>query len=96
MTLVVHEHKRLGRGIELAMLAEELKASDVGLEFLTGERKGSHEPSGIVFTALAARSGCFAAITITPFAGRKRLGAAPPADLAAAGAAPNSSRQFKA
>ncbi|MFJ8863758.1 recombinase family protein [Streptomyces sp. NPDC102451] len=56
-TLVVHEHKRLGRGIELAMLAEELKASDVGLEFLTGELKGSHEPSGIVFTVLAAMSG---------------------------------------
>ncbi|MFD3307195.1 hypothetical protein [Streptomyces sp. NPDC058694] len=33
MTLVVHEHKRLGRGIELAMLAEELK--------------GSHDPSGM-------------------------------------------------
>lgn len=45
VTLVVHEHKRLGRGIELAMLAEELKASDVILEFLTGELKGSHEPS---------------------------------------------------
>ncbi|WP_456049129.1 recombinase family protein [Actinacidiphila yeochonensis] len=43
VTLVVHEHKRLGRGIELAMLAEELKASDVGLEFLTGELKGSHD-----------------------------------------------------
>jgi hypothetical protein len=28
-TLVVHEHKRLGPGIELATLAEELKASDV-------------------------------------------------------------------
>ncbi|MGW2512162.1 recombinase family protein [Streptomyces scopuliridis] len=58
VTLVVHEHKRLGRGIELAMLAEELKASDVGLEFLTGELKGSHDPSGIVFTvphAAAAR-----------------------------------------
>ncbi|MFD5191847.1 recombinase family protein [Streptomyces sp. NPDC058357] len=48
VTLVVHEHNRLGRGIELAMLAEELKASDVGLEFLTGELKGSHDPSGIV------------------------------------------------
>ncbi|MGW7594930.1 recombinase family protein [Streptomyces asiaticus] len=57
VTLVVHEHKRLGRGIELAMLAEELKASDVGLEFLTGELKGSHDPSGIVFTVLAAMSG---------------------------------------
>ncbi|MFI6277056.1 recombinase family protein [Streptomyces sp. NPDC050988] len=48
VTLVVHEHKRLGRGIELAMLAEELKASGVGLEFLPGELKGSHDPSGIV------------------------------------------------
>lgn len=57
VTLVVHEHKRLGRGIELAMLAEELKASDVGLEFLAGELKGSHDPSGIVFTVLAAMSG---------------------------------------
>ncbi len=57
VTPVVHEHKRLGRGIELAILAEELKASDVGLEFLPGELKGSHDPSGIVFTVLAAMSG---------------------------------------
>ncbi|MFG3142799.1 recombinase family protein [Streptomyces sp. NPDC048211] len=57
VTLVVHEHKRLSSGIELAMLAEELKASDVGLEFLTGELKGSHDPSGIVLTVLAAMSG---------------------------------------
>ncbi|WP_323369219.1 recombinase family protein [Streptomyces alkaliterrae] len=57
VTLVVHERKRLGRGIELAMLAEELKTSDVGLEFLTGELKGSHDPSGIVLTVLAAMSG---------------------------------------
>ncbi|MBT2511706.1 recombinase family protein [Streptomyces sp. ISL-98] len=57
VTLVVHEHKRLGRGIELATLAEELKASDVGLQFLTGELQGSHDPSGIVFTVLAALSG---------------------------------------
>ncbi|MGC9500894.1 recombinase family protein [Streptomyces sp. WG7] len=57
VTLVVHEHKRLGRGIELATLAEDLKAGDVGLEFLTGELKGSHDPSGIVFTVLAALSG---------------------------------------
>ncbi|MFF3395063.1 recombinase family protein [Streptomyces sp. NPDC002669] len=57
VTLVVHEHKRLGRGIGLAMLAEELEAGDVGLEFLTGELKGSHDPSGIVFTVLAAMSG---------------------------------------
>ncbi|GAA2355001.1 recombinase family protein [Streptomyces violaceusniger] len=57
VTLVVHEHKRLGRGIELATLAEELKAGDVGLEFLTGELQGSHDPSGVVFTVLAALSG---------------------------------------
>ncbi|MEU6786238.1 recombinase family protein [Nonomuraea angiospora] len=41
VTLVVHEHKRLGRG----------------LEFLTGELQGSHDPSGVVFTVLAALSG---------------------------------------
>ncbi|WP_346342667.1 recombinase family protein [Streptomyces sp. SID685] len=57
MTLVLHEHKRIGRGVELAMLAEELKASDVGLQFLTGELKSSHDPTGIVFTVLAAMSG---------------------------------------
>ncbi|MET8308184.1 recombinase family protein [Micromonospora sp. NPDC005173] len=57
VTLVVHEHKRLGRGIDLAALAEDLKASDVGLEFLTGELQGSHDPSGVVFTVLAALSG---------------------------------------
>ncbi|WP_280664182.1 MULTISPECIES: recombinase family protein [unclassified Kitasatospora] len=57
VTLVVHEHKRLGRGIELAALAEDLKARNVGLEFLTGELKGSHDPSGVVFTVLAALSG---------------------------------------
>ncbi|MBL1102467.1 recombinase family protein [Streptomyces sp. 205] len=55
VTFVVHEHKRLGRGIELAMLAEELKASDVGLEFLTGELKGSHDASAIVFTEYATQ-----------------------------------------
>lgn len=57
VTLVVHEHKRLGRGIDLATLAEELKAHDIGLEFLTGELQGSHDPSGVVFTVLAALSG---------------------------------------
>jgi DNA invertase Pin-like site-specific DNA recombinase len=57
VTLVVHEHKRLGRGLELAALAEQLKAADVGLEFLTGELQGSHDPSGVVFTVLAALSG---------------------------------------
>ena len=57
VTIVVHEHKRLGRGIELATLAEQLRADGIGLEFLTGELQGSHDPSGIVFTVLAAMSG---------------------------------------
>jgi resolvase-like protein len=57
VTLVVHEHKRLGRGIELAALAEQLRAAGIGLEFLTGELQGSHDPSGLVFTVLAALSG---------------------------------------
>jgi DNA invertase Pin-like site-specific DNA recombinase len=57
VTLVVHEHKRLGRGLELAALAEQLRAAGIGLEFLTGELQGSHDPSGIVFTVLAALSG---------------------------------------
>ncbi|MER5755830.1 recombinase family protein [Streptomyces sp. NPDC002088] len=47
----------LGRGIELAPLAEELKASDISLEFLTGELQGSHAPSGVMFTVLATLSG---------------------------------------
>jgi hypothetical protein len=37
VTIVVHERKRLGRCIELAALAEQLRAADIGLEFLTGE-----------------------------------------------------------
>jgi len=57
VTIVVHEHKRLGRGIELAALAEQLRAAEIGLEFLTGELQGSHDPSGVVFTVLAALSG---------------------------------------
>ncbi len=57
VTLVVHEHKRLGRGLELAALAEQLKTSGIGLQFLTGELQGSHDPSGVVFTVLAALSG---------------------------------------
>jgi DNA invertase Pin-like site-specific DNA recombinase len=57
VTLTVHEHKRLGRGLELAALAEQLKASGIGLEFLTGELQGSHDPSGVVFTVLSALSG---------------------------------------
>jgi hypothetical protein len=54
---VVHEHKRLGRGLELAALAEQLRAAGIGLEFLSGELQGSHDPSGVVFTVLAALSG---------------------------------------
>ncbi len=57
VTIVVHEHKRLGRGIELAALAEQLRADGIGLEFLTGELQGSHDPVGVVFTVLAALAG---------------------------------------
>ncbi|MEV5501490.1 recombinase family protein [Nonomuraea fuscirosea] len=57
VTLVVHEHKRLGRGLDLVALAEQLRAAGIGLEFLTGELQGSHDPSGVVFTVLAALSG---------------------------------------
>jgi DNA invertase Pin-like site-specific DNA recombinase len=57
VTIVVHEHKRLGRGIELAALAEQLHAAGIGLEFLAGELQGSHDPAGVVFTVLAALSG---------------------------------------
>jgi hypothetical protein len=38
---VVHEHKRLGRGLDLAALAEQLRAAGIGLEFLSGELQGS-------------------------------------------------------
>lgn len=38
-------------------LAGELKASDVGRDFLTGELEGSHDPSSIVLTVLAVLSG---------------------------------------
>jgi Resolvase, N terminal domain len=59
VTIVVHEHKRLGRGIELAALAEQLRADAIGLEFLTGELQGSRDPSGVVFPVHAwpSRSG---------------------------------------
>jgi hypothetical protein len=57
VTIVVHEHNRIGRGIELAALAEQLRADGIGLEFLTGELEGPHDPSGVVFTVLAALSG---------------------------------------
>jgi DNA invertase Pin-like site-specific DNA recombinase len=57
VTLVIHEHKRLGRGHDLVALAVRLKEFDVELEFLTGELKGSHDPHGPVFAVLAALSG---------------------------------------
>ncbi|MFC3986248.1 recombinase family protein [Streptosporangium jomthongense] len=56
VTLVVHEHKRLGRGSELVALAEQLRAAGIGLESLSGELQGSHDPTGIVFTVLTALS----------------------------------------
>ncbi|MGW5160917.1 hypothetical protein ACWEPN_36080 [Nonomuraea wenchangensis] len=34
-----------------------MRAAGVGLEFLTGELQGSHDPAGVVFTVLAALSG---------------------------------------
>ncbi|MEV6056587.1 hypothetical protein [Streptomyces sp. NPDC052107] len=45
LTLVDHEHERLGRGIEPATPAEELKASDAGPVSLTGGLQGSHHRS---------------------------------------------------
>ncbi|MGI8335113.1 hypothetical protein ACRYCC_34615 [Actinomadura scrupuli] len=45
---------RLGRGLALAELAEQLRATGVRLQFLTGELQGSHDPSGVVFTVPAA------------------------------------------
>ncbi|MEU9123178.1 recombinase family protein [Streptomyces sp. NPDC048506] len=54
LTIVVHEHKRLGRGIELAMLAEELKAGDVAkrLVITTGAKKGQHPSPATVMRML--------------------------------------------
>jgi hypothetical protein len=37
VTIAVHEHKWLGLGIEFAALAEQLRTSGIGPEFLTGE-----------------------------------------------------------
>ncbi|MFD3699684.1 recombinase family protein [Streptomyces sp. NPDC058646] len=34
-----------------------MTTSDVGLQFLTGDLQGSHNPSGVVFTVWAALSG---------------------------------------
>ena len=53
VTMVVHEHKRLGRGIELAALAEQLRAAGIGLEFLAGSSQAPC-PSRVVCTVLAA------------------------------------------
>lgn len=57
VTLVVHEHKRLGRGSDLVTLAETLKEYGIRLEFLTGELRGEHDPSGPMFAFCAAMSG---------------------------------------
>ncbi|MCX5199765.1 recombinase family protein [Streptomyces sp. NBC_00249] len=46
VTLVIHEHKRLGRRHDLVTLAVRLREHDVELEFLTGELQGSHDPHG--------------------------------------------------
>ena len=77
VTIVVHEHKRLGRGIELAALAEQLRAAGIGLEFLTGELQGSHDPSGVVFTVLAALSGMRARVHPRPHPGGPRVSPRP-------------------
>lgn len=57
VTIVADEHRRIGRGLELAQLAEQLRASDVGLEFLKGPLRGAHDPTGVVLTVLAVVSG---------------------------------------
>ena len=58
VTIVVHEHKRLGFCIELAALAEQLRADGIALEFLTGELQGSALPLAcVVFTVLADLAG---------------------------------------
>lgn len=41
----------------LKAVAKQLKEASIGLEFLTGEVQGSHDPSGVVFSVLAALSG---------------------------------------
>jgi hypothetical protein len=51
VTLVVHEHKRLGRGIEPAMPAEELKASD------SGRHSGADRARPTTAAAAAASNG---------------------------------------
>lgn len=53
----VHEHKRLGRGLAICAIAEDLGAHGIALEFLTGELRGEHAPDSVVFTVLAATSG---------------------------------------
>ncbi|MEV0169002.1 hypothetical protein [Nonomuraea fuscirosea] len=41
----------------LKAVAKQLEEASIGLEFLTGELQGSHDPSGVVFSVLAALSG---------------------------------------
>jgi hypothetical protein len=46
VTIVVREYKRPGCGIEVAALAEELRAVGMALEFLTSVLNGSHDRPG--------------------------------------------------
>jgi hypothetical protein len=88
VTIVVHEHKRLGRGIELAALAEQLRAAGIGLEFLTGELQGSHDPSrGRVHRARRA-VGDGARVHPRPHPGVPRVGPAPGASRSGARPSP--------
>ncbi|ONI87995.1 hypothetical protein ALI22I_19815 [Saccharothrix sp. ALI-22-I] len=57
VTLAVLEHKRFGRRVELAALAEQLRTASIGLRFLTDELQGSREPDGVASIVLAALSG---------------------------------------
>ena len=77
VTIVVHEHKRLGRGIELAALAEQLRADGIGLEFLTGELQGSHDPSGDRVHRARRAVGDGARVHPRPHPGRPRVGPCP-------------------
>ncbi|MFD9292140.1 hypothetical protein ACFWBV_28455 [Streptomyces sp. NPDC060030] len=38
-------------------IPQPLRAGGIGLQFLTGDLQGSHDPDGVVFTVLAAMSG---------------------------------------
>jgi WD40 repeat protein len=50
-------HDAVVAGVAFSPDGRLLATAGIGLEFLTGELQGSHDPSGIVFTVLAALSG---------------------------------------